>query len=274
MYSYICGPALEPYTYWSIPEMLKHWASRYPNKEAFVYYDASLKRHAITCKTLGEKAGIFGRFLKDLNVKKDDTVAVCMNNSIDMVIAIMGIHLTGAVPTTISKNMADGNDVISSVLELQASVLVVDGNEMEEPIITSFLEQLNSEVKHILCSGGSQQYQSPFVSFMDDIFQNETNLNESEVVFPAVCPEDIAIYFRTSGTTGKPKMVGHTHVSFLNNNHSLNEILGINSESIFFCDRPLGWIVGSPRTFLASGTKRILVHPRLSTSGLHAGKCA
>ena len=101
MYSYICGPTLEPYSYRSIPEMLQHWADKYPEKESFVYYDLNLKRHAITCKSLREKSGLFGSYLKDLNVQKGDVVAVCMNNSIEIIIALMGIHLVGAIPTNI-----------------------------------------------------------------------------------------------------------------------------------------------------------------------------
>ena len=272
MYSYICGPTLEPYSYRSIPEMLQHWADTYPDRESFVYYDLNLKRHAITCKSLREKSGIFGSYLKDINVQKGDIVVVCMNNSIEMIIALMGIHLVGAVPTNISKNMADGSDVISSILELQASVFVVDGNEIEEPIIAFLLEQWDSEGKHVICSRGVHQYQKgPFLSFMDDILQKETESIEREAMFSAICPEDIALYFRTSGSTGKPKTVGFMHVPFLNNCHSLNNTLGIDSDSIYFCDRPFGWTVGYPRPFLASGAKRILIHPQLSTSGLHTG---
>ena len=254
--------------------MLHHWADKYPEKESFVYYDLNLKRHAISCKSLRQKSRIFGSNLKDLNVQKGYIVVVCMNNSIEMVIALMGIHLVGAIPTNISKNMADGSDVISSVLELQASVFIVDGNEIEEPIITSVLEQWESETKHIICSRGVHQHQkSPFLSFMDDVLQKEAESIESEAVFPSICPEDIALYFRTSGSTGKPKTVGFTHFAFLNNCHSHNYKLGINCDSIFFCDRPFGWTLGYPRAFLAFGAKQILVHPKLSTSGLYTGMC-
>ena len=187
----------------------------------------------------------------------------------------MGIHLVGAIPTNISKNMADGSDVISSVLEQQASVFVVDGNEIEELIITSLLEHWDSEVKHVICSRGVHQYQKgPFLSFMDDILQKGAESIESEAVFQAASPEDIALYFRTSGSTGKPKTVGFTHFAFLNNCHRQNSKLGINLDSIFFCDRPFGWTLGYPRVFLALGAKRILVHPKLSTSGLYTGMCA
>ena len=276
MYSYISGPSLEPYSYRSIPEMLQHWADEYPDREAFVYYDLNIERHAITCKSLRDKASIFGRYLRYLGVQNGDIVAVCMNNSLETVIVLMGIHLAGAILTSISKNMADGSDVIDSILEMRAPVFVADGNEIQESIITSLVERSgDAGLKHVICTRGIHRYKKgPSVSFMDDILQNEANTTANEASLPRVDPEDIALYLRTSGSTGKPKMVAQTHMAFLgSHHHSLDKVLAISSDSIYFCDRPFGWGVGYPREFVACGAKRILLHPKLSTSGLHAGKC-
>jgi fatty-acyl-CoA synthase len=51
-------------------------------------------------------------------------------------------------------------------------------------------------------------------------------------------PSDIASYFHTGGTTGRPKIAQHTHDNEVFNAWSLNNALGLEGYKVFFCGLP------------------------------------
>ncbi|XP_045195148.2 3-[(3aS,4S,7aS)-7a-methyl-1,5-dioxo-octahydro-1H-inden-4-yl]propanoyl:CoA ligase-like [Mercenaria mercenaria] len=88
--------------------------------------------------------------------------------------------------------------------------------------------------------------------------------NTPEVQLPDIYPEDLAVYYKTSGSTGEPKLVGHTHLGFPGSTYLLKDCLEIDSHSRYFCDRPLGWSGGFPNFFIAFGATRVIVDSSLS----------
>ena len=51
-------------------------------------------------------------------------------------------------------------------------------------------------------------------------------------------PSDIAAYFHTGGTTGRPKIAQHTHDNEVFNAWMLNQQLGLDDPRVFFCGLP------------------------------------
>ena len=66
---------------------------------------------------------------------------------------------------------------------------------------------------------------------------------ESKKPFPWIDPEDTAAIFLTSGSTGSPKLIPHSHFSLMVLGLQSVFAHGANSKSLFN-DRPFSWIEG------------------------------
>ncbi|XP_053373584.1 3-[(3aS,4S,7aS)-7a-methyl-1,5-dioxo-octahydro-1H-inden-4-yl]propanoyl:CoA ligase-like [Mercenaria mercenaria] len=262
--SYASAPSSREYTYKTNMQMLSHWAHLYPEKEAFVEYDAHAQRHSITCQELLKKSKAFGWYVASIGIKKGDVVAFCMNNSLNMLVSMFGVQFAGGIPISTMQSMADGSDVIDTIRDHNSKLLIMDAKEGDQSWHMLQNIQLSKDSAQLLDIIYNNNLSELFrYNFKEKATYVVDLANTTEVQLPQLYPEDLAVYFKTSGSTGKPKLVGHCHFEFFSTN-TINDYLGIDEQSIFFCDRPFGWSVGSPRTYLASGTTRVFTDSFLS----------
>src|SRR5262249_19866391 len=141
-----------------------------------------------TYKELHAKSNQLARFLRSRGVEREGLVGVCMERSLEMVVALLGILKSGGAYVPLDPSF--GQSRIQYVLnEAQAKVLVTQES------LRDFVPASSAE---ILCLD----------SGWDRI------ATESDALVPSeVGPSNLAYVIYTSGSTGKPKGVQIEHRS-------------------------------------------------------------
>ena len=188
----------------TVDSVLAGAVSAFPDREAVVCGTAR-----VTYRELGERVNALAVGLHKLGLKRSERVAVLLPNSLEFVYAYFGIARAGGV--LVATNPLYRRREIGHILsDSEASVVIfapnVWGNDLlgtlqdlrkELPCLRHLLAAGSSApegvipLDSLLASGGSQEL--PSQSTLDDLFG----------------------LMYTSGTTGLPKAVMHTHRSML-----------------------------------------------------------
>ncbi len=181
-----------------IQHLFERQAADTPDAEALVFTSLETgERIALTYQELNRKANQLAHYLGELGVGAEVLVGVCMERSIDMVIALLGILKSGGAYLPIDPTYPE--ERIRYMLEdSQISVLLTQ---------QQLLEQLPSDLT------GSEQDLS--IIALDSKWEKiETQAYENPESQTVV--ENLAYMIYTSGSTGKPKGVMLSHRGLLN----------------------------------------------------------
>lgn len=214
--SYLYTPNSEPYIYATLPERLHFLASEDPDRDAFVFYNLKKERECLSRKQLLDQSTNVAKHFVKCGVKKGTPVAFCMNNSMEMLIAVFGVTIAGGVPFYTSPNMRDGSDLIDMINSLKGELLVIDttGNDDNWTMLENIWSEKSQTSEKVpslnlilynntIPRTSSCDSRKSLKSFIDEIIENE-------VQFPCLQPEDHLAHFCTSGSTGQPKNDTHT----------------------------------------------------------------
>ncbi|MEM6963216.1 MAG: amino acid adenylation domain-containing protein [Bacteroidota bacterium] len=182
-----------------LPHTITHAATRFPDREAFRCGDKSL-----TFKEIAVKMNQLAALLHHLNIQKGDRIGIYLNRSIEAAIAIHGIMHAGAVYVPL--------DPKAPIRRTQ--YLIKDcGIKI---LITNHSQRRN--VKNIVADGTaldaiigiSQAENIPTFAWE----KLEEFPSDFRPPFP-ILENDLAYIMYTSGSTGQPKGIMHTHASGL-----------------------------------------------------------
>lgn len=168
-----------------------------------------------------EFAGNLGQSLCNLGVNKGDRIAFWARLSPNWVVAYLGVIQIGAVivPLDIEYSAKE----LSSILTRTKSKLVFTSQEKL------------SELKDAI----GAMAEPPTIVLLDAQHSGDEELNihnlfrgrqEPSISLPEVLPEDLAMIFFTSGTTGKPKGVVIEHRSIVNTMNGLLQYIRVTAE--------------------------------------------
>jgi benzoate-CoA ligase family protein len=152
------------------------------------------KQKCYTYKTLKKYIERSSFFLSDLGLEKGDRIAILLPDTPEFIFIFLGSILAGMTPVPINVNNSADN--IKYILnDCNSRILFTNKNLSEKKAI-------NSEFfKEILLTDSEVTYES----ILDSIGNEKRNIDS--------LPEELAFMLYTSGTTGKPKGVGHSHLS-------------------------------------------------------------
>ena len=168
------------------------------------YIALEYENEKVTYIELNERANQFAHYLKDKGIKAETLVPICIDRSIEMIIAIFGILKAGAAYVPIDPEYPE--DRMQFMLEdIDASLLVTSRKTFENGLILPHIKDL--EIIEI-------------DSEKDEISKHSNMKLQTEIT-----PDNLAYVIYTSGSTGKPKGVMIEHKGVVNLSLSQEELL-------------------------------------------------
>ena len=186
----------------TLRDLIRRAAANHPNNEAVV---DSIARY--TYAQLMDQIERMAKLLHTLGVRKGDRVALLMPPSVSHVIALFGAIELGAIPSAL--HARESEDTLSAIIErLSPRVLVYDGVFTQKA--KSLLDKgtlISAAVRSVSAITPPDQARSG----PDPIIPADLNQYELDFEPMPVALDDTAVIALSSGTTGIPKGVMHTH---------------------------------------------------------------
>jgi amino acid adenylation domain-containing protein len=172
----------------TIINLFEQQARQNPDRVAIVFNEDKL-----TYGQLNEKANQLGRYLKQKGIKQEELVPVCLERSMEMIIAILGIWKAGGAYIPIDPELPESR-IKYELTDIAAKVMISDADNLER------LRQASPDIEVIALKLNSD---------ITGQFSGSNLINR-------VLPNQLAYVIYTSGSTGKPKGVMVEHKSIFN----------------------------------------------------------
>lgn len=185
-------------------------------------------RREITWREFNDKANRFANLLLSRGITKGNKVSLLLMNCLEWLPVYFGILKTGAV--VVPLNYRYSADEIKYCLDLSEADALVFG-----PEFTSRIETIVNMIPRV---GNIFYLGEDCPSFAESYNRLTAGCSADEPGIPLDDGEDAAIYF-SSGTTGFPKAILHTHSSLLSSCYTENRNHYQTKEDSFLCIPPL-----------------------------------
>lgn len=207
-------------------------------------------RRSMTWQVFDEKANRLANLLLKRGIKKGDKVAILLMNCLEWLPIYFGILKAGAIAVPL--NFRYTADEIKYCLELSETSALIFGPEFIGRVEAIF-DQI-PQVKTLFFAGENRP------SFAENYDRLTANCC-SEAPQVKLCDEDDAVIYFSSGTTGFPKAILHTHQSLMSACMTEQKHHGQTREDNFLCIPPLYHTGAKMHWFgsLMSGSKAVLL---------------
>src|SRR5665648_234730 len=203
-------------------------------------------RREMSWRVFDEKANL----LLKRGIKKGDKVAILLMNCLEWLPIYFGILKTGAIAVPL--NFRYTAEEIKYCLGLSETVALIFGPEFIGRVEMVY-DQI-PKVKTFFFAGEDRP------SFAENYDRPTANCSSEAPKIELADEDDAAVYF-SSGTTGFPKAILHTHQSLISACYTENEHHGQKREDNFLCIPPLYHTGAKMHWFgsLLSGSKAVLL---------------
>ena len=202
-----------------IHELFETQASKTPDSIAVVFEDQQ-----ISYRTLEQRANQVACRLREMGVKPEILVGVCLERTADLVVALLGVLKAGGAYVPIDP--AYPSERIAFMLEDSGTAVLLTKETL--------LKQLPQNGHSTLC--------------LDDI--TSVALSGPGEILSLVRPCNLAYVIYTSGSTGNPKGVGIEHRSLVNFLHSMSKKPGISEQDVLLSVTTVSFDIAALELFL------------------------
>lgn len=224
----------------SLPQSFDGTCEECSDNEALVAGDLRL-----TYRELQDRAFQFAQGLKQSGITAGSKVAAIIDNSYEFAIAVLALQRLGAVMIPMNLTWTAREFVQSFGLTDPDALLTLEefrGNEVLaglEQALPGLTDGVPGELdlaavptlRRVITVRATRE--TPYATSFEEIFRNGAGYDRQEMLDLAgqVRPETELLYLPTSGSTGFPKPVIHTHNSLLNILACYSDALAYTSQS-------------------------------------------
>ena len=194
---------------WNVPtyynfgfDVVDKWAED-RTKLALISIDRSGKRDRYhTFRDLSVESNRYANALKRIGVKKGDRILVILQSIPEWYIALIGMFKLGVVPMP-GTVLLTAKDIEYRVKRAEANMIFTDLNHAD---LVDGIKQKCPTLKYLMLVDGKRK---GWLNYLEEMDKSSYNITQKEIG-KTKSTDPMLIYF-TSGTTGPPKMVLHTH---------------------------------------------------------------
>lgn len=207
-------------------------------------------------KQVYDNAVKFAKALIDLGIQKGELVAYSVSNCVEWLIYEIGIIMTGAISVKILLGLADFKTVLNG-----CSLVVFDSKYIWENFLKiadlSDNGKVSSEIYPSLRLAIAVSEAERPEKVLSAAKLIEDISSKSDIILPSLSPDDTALISQTSGSTGVPKRICHSHFNWINGFYTFYTDIGVNENDKAYCSRPMGYVIGYPSMFLSIGCTHV-----------------
>lgn len=228
-----------------------HLTTANRNKIAFIWEPEQGETKSVSYFALHREVSKFSNVLKSFGVKKGDRVTIYMGRVMEQVIAMLACARIGAVHSVVYGGFST-ESLHERIENSQSKVLITcDGSYQRGKVVE--LKKIANEaadrsgyVDTIICVQRVKN-EVEMVAGRDHWYHKlmEMPIASSKCEAEILDAEDPLFMLYTSGTTGKPKAILHTHGGYMVGTYtSLKYVFDIHDEDRYWCAADPGWITG------------------------------